>query len=446
MRIALAHRFFATRRGGIESWLAGFAGAAVAVHDVTVFCAEDGAGRSEEDCGGIRVVRHPDAVLRGIGRWTFPDIEVHRLARWFTDYLKTHEPFDVYIARHPSYALALARATPAPLPVLFVQATALGDYERIRLSNRRWRRLYEPVLWRFDRTERAAMERALRVVALSRSRLDSVLTYHRPRLARAPMVIPPGVDLDRFTIPTQEEKSSLRQAMGLGLDTVLIASVGRFTPEKNFGFLLDVVARLPKGVHVAIVGEGPLHAELEAKKSDLGLGERVQFLPGSCHVANVLKAADLFALFSTYEGFGQVFLEAMASGLPCVALREGQDLLAIATPEIIDPGRDGLLTVGDPSGAASAISELIANRAWLREMSRAAREKALRYSWQACVECTIRAAQPWVREPVQTGDRDGHGILPGCRMNWHAGQKGDCRASHGETVELGLVEIGGGIP
>ena len=103
-----------------------------------------------------------------------------------------------------------------------------------------------------------------------------------------------------------------------------------------------------------MVGIGPLREELEAHAVSLGLADRVHFTGLRDDVYDLLPAFDVFALSSEFEGLPIAMLEAMASGVPCVATAVG------GIPEVITDGEDGfLVTSGDTSTFASRLEKVL---------------------------------------------------------------------------------------
>jgi glycosyltransferase involved in cell wall biosynthesis len=142
-------------------------------------------------------------------------------------------------------------------------------------------------------------------------------------------------------------------AMGAG---PVMASVGRLVPVKDHRTLLDACALLAdRPWRLVVFGEGPLETELKAYASKLGIGDRVLFAgyvddPTACYAA-----ADLVVLSSLTEGFGNVLIEAMASGVPVVSTDA-----PYGPREILADGRFGpLVPVGDAKALAAAITEML---------------------------------------------------------------------------------------
>jgi glycosyltransferase involved in cell wall biosynthesis len=104
----------------------------------------------------------------------------------------------------------------------------------------------------------------------------------------------------------------------------LAVTVGRLIPRKGYRELLAAWADVPEA-HLAIIGDGPLRDELTSLAESLGITDRVRLLGYQSEEikAQVLRAADYYVSAAQHEGFGIVFLEAMAAGLPIVATNNG---------------------------------------------------------------------------------------------------------------------------
>lgn len=145
-----------------------------------------------------------------------------------------------------------------------------------------------------------------------------------------------GVDLSRC-VPTDRE--SVRRHLGASVGDIVIGSVGRMVPVKNYPLLLRAVQGLAENTNIIVmlVGDGPELAALMAMARALGLGERVRFLGYRDDVFELLAAMDVFVLPSISEGMSNTLLEAMAAGVPVVASDVG------GNPEIVRDEVDGLL-------------------------------------------------------------------------------------------------------
>lgn len=171
-------------------------------------------------------------------------------------------------------------------------------------------------------------------------------------------LVPCGVDSTRFQ--PLADKAEARRRFGLPEDAPLVVGLSRLVPRKGFDVLIDAVERMP-GVHVAIGGTGSDHERLAKKASDrVHLVGRIEDddLPafyGCGDAFGMLCRDQWFGLEK--EGFGIVFLEAAACGVPQVAGRSGGSADAVSHDEtgiVVDDPRDvdavvrALRTVLDP--------------------------------------------------------------------------------------------------
>ena len=158
-------------------------------------------------------------------------------------------------------------------------------------------------------------------------------------------------------------------------DRPTILSVARMYPRKRLEDLLHAAAilraRIPDA-QIRIVGEGPESARLRSLQRELGLGDTVVLLGevSRSRLAVEYTIAHCFCLPTVQEGFGLVFAEAMAAGLPVVACR------AAAVPEIVEDGRTGIL-VGqrNPAELAHALETLLVNENLRTEFGLAATQR-----------------------------------------------------------------------
>ncbi|MFQ4142453.1 glycosyltransferase family 1 protein [Chlorogloeopsis sp. ULAP02] len=129
-----------------------------------------------------------------------------------------------------------------------------------------------------------------------------------------------GIDLTSFCDPV--DTVAVRSELGIPKDAFVVGHVGRFEPQKNHVFLLDIAAEIVKRepkMYLLLVGVGSLRADIEQRVTKLGLGDRVIFAGSRSDVPRLMRGAmDVFLLPSLYEGLGLVLVEAQAAGLPCI--------------------------------------------------------------------------------------------------------------------------------
>jgi glycosyltransferase involved in cell wall biosynthesis len=190
-----------------------------------------------------------------------------------------------------------------------------------------------------------------------------------------------------------EERSKLRQELGLAPNTRLIAVCSRLTPMKGIEHFLDaasVVGRRRPDVRFLIIG-GPSHignggykSELERYAASLGLEKRVIFTGFRTDVAKMLPEIDISVLPSLSEGLSNSLLEAMAAGVPVIATRVG------GTPEAVEDGNTGLLVPPADLGALiRAMTFLLDNPQSMRRMGEEGRRRVLsRFSVERMIQET----------------------------------------------------------
>jgi glycosyltransferase involved in cell wall biosynthesis len=170
-----------------------------------------------------------------------------------------------------------------------------------------------------------------------------------------------------------------------GEDRPVILTAARLDPQKGHPLLLRAAANLP-GVLFAFAGDGPERETLEAQAAELGVGDRVRFLGQRDDVPELLRACDVFALPSLYEGSSLATLEAMAAGraVICSAIP--------GTDELIVDGDSGLLvTPGDADALAEAINRVIADPELRAALGRRARERVERNFTAAAMARNVAA-------------------------------------------------------
>ena len=184
-------------------------------------------------------------------------------------------------------------------------------------------------------------------------------------------VIPTGTNLKPFL---RADGKTLRHSKGWQDDKVLI-SIGRLAAEKNWETLLRAAAQVyaqHPTMRLVLIGDGPDKQTLELLAAELGIAERVTFtgqVPFDA-IPAYLKAADMFGFASVTETQGLVTIEAMAAGLPVVAV-DGS-----GSHDIVDNGKDGFLVDNDPNALASAINKMLSNPKQMKQFSVKALKKA----------------------------------------------------------------------
>ncbi|NHA15407.1 glycosyltransferase [Thioalkalivibrio sp. XN279] len=302
----------------------------------------------------------------------------------FSVVLPTHPPLtaaldafgpDIVHSQHPfllgSTAVRIARYR--GLPLVFTHHTLYEQYTHYVPGD-------SPALKRFT-VELATRYANLcdQVFAPSQSIRDLL----RERGVRTPIeVVPTGVHIERFA---QGDGATVRAQAGIPADALVVGHLGRLAPEKNLALLAEAVAQFiaaePKA-HFLVVGSGPSADEMRAIFATAGVEARLHFagtLQGQA-LADALHAMDLFAFASKSETQGMVLTEAMAAGLPVIALDaagvrevvsdcENGRLLREETPEAFTAALRWAAALDDDASAALRQSALETAAAYSMEQS-----------------------------------------------------------------------------
>ncbi|MDQ6893945.1 MAG: glycosyltransferase family 4 protein [Acidobacteriota bacterium] len=202
--------------------------------------------------------------------------------------------------------------------------------------------------------ERLHVRRADRVVATSAHSARRIVADYGIPPDRI-RVVPEPIDLARWS-------AALGPARGVERAVPSVLCVAHLYPRKNVDALLEAFARIRSRAMLRIAGTGPEAEALGRRAARPDLAGRVELLGHVSFDALVAeyRRAEVFCLPSRQEGFGIVFLEAMAAGLPIVAAR------AAAVPELVVDGECGVLVPPDDVAALAAALESLLSDAELR--------------------------------------------------------------------------------
>ncbi|MGN1190479.1 MAG: glycosyltransferase [Candidatus Ornithospirochaeta sp.] len=134
------------------------------------------------------------------------------------------------------------------------------------------------------------------------------------------VVVKNGIDLNRYRHPNLCRKE-MREALSISEDAYVIGHVGRFSPEKNHRFIIDVFSLLfdkePKAF-LLLIGSGDKREDIERVIKERGIEDKVKILSSRTDIPELLNAMDVFILPSLYEGLPVSLIEAQAAGKRCV--------------------------------------------------------------------------------------------------------------------------------
>lgn len=268
---------------------------------------------------------------------------------YLTAAIERFEP-DIVHSHHPFLIGATAQrvAYLNGLPSVFTHHTMYEQYTHYVPGNSR-------ALKRFViRLSTSYANLCDQVIAPSRS----VAATLRERGIKTPIeVVPTGVRLEEFAGGSGK---GFRAAVGIPANAFVVGHLGRLTPEKNLEFLITAIARFLKAeprAHFLIAGQGPSQNSIRRRLAVEGVADRLH-MPGQLRqplLASAYHAMDVFAFASKSETQGMVLTEAMAAGVPVVALD------APGVSEVVEDKENGRLL------AMENVTEFAAALRWIAE-------------------------------------------------------------------------------
>jgi glycosyltransferase involved in cell wall biosynthesis len=172
--------------------------------------------------------------------------------------------------------------------------------------------------------------------------------------------------VDWSQLETTMNRAELRANVGVPVDAPAAGIIARLTEQKAHRVLLDAMASRSElsALHVIVVGDGELRADLQGRAERLGLAGRVHFVGARRDLGNILGAIDMFLMPSLWEGLPLSLVLAMGAGLPVIASR------VAGIPEVVQDQVSGLLVdPGNTSQLADAMVRLVQNDGLRRRLS-----------------------------------------------------------------------------
>lgn len=242
-------------------------------------------------------------------------------------------------------------------------------------------RLIRPTRRMAERMSAAFCNRCDAITTPSQAMKEELLRYgvHKPIY-----VLPFGVDIEPFEHPIRIDA---RSVLGLAPDEFFLLYAGRLGTEKNLHFLLRAFRMLldrwqgPQSVRLVLAGGGPHRPIFEQYAQELQLGDRViftGFIPRE-DLVDYYRTADLFVFASKTETQGLVLMEAMAAGLPAVAVR------AMGVTDVVFDGETGILVPEDEQIFAQTVIGLLQDTQRRKCLAENSKERARQMSIQHSV-------------------------------------------------------------
>lgn len=217
-------------------------------------------------------------------------------------------------------------------------------------------------------------------------------------------VMPRGVDTGHFS--DQLRSNQLRASWNAELLDVVLLSVGRLAVEKNLELLIKsyMQARaIEPRTKLVVVGDGPLRESLQKKCPEaIFVGKKM-----GAELAQYYASADIFVFPSLTETFGNVTIEAMASGLAVIAYRHA------GAGDLIESGVNGItVDPGDEKAFSNAVNTTVIHQSLIRRLGNAAVKTAKQQSWEEIVRKTECLWLEIIKVKKQTQNCHDNFIIP----------------------------------
>lgn len=323
-------------------------------HEITVLTSKASGLADTSEINGVAIIRVPVLFRHEKAVASFASMLSYLPAGLRTGKrLLRRAPFDIVNTHFvlPTGPVGHGLAREAHVPnVLSVHGGDLYDPSKWTSPHR-----HAPLRWWI----RNLLRHADAVVAQSSNTVRNIKEYYAPEIAC--LQIPLGIKRPR-------SGTASRREYGFNDSDVLLVTVGRLVARKAVDQLISVIEALKaEPVRLLIIGEGPQEAAIRERVRQLHVAHKVCFLG---HVEEqqkfrILRMSDIFVSTSQHEGFGLVFLEAMACGLPIVCYDEG------GQTDFLKPGKTGYVSpLNSVEAFVSSCSALIKDQEARRRMGR----------------------------------------------------------------------------
>lgn len=384
-KIAILYEHLGRSKGGIEAWIYHASEEFVIQgHNVSIFTIDEFPPVDSSPLG-------PEIISLKRGK-KFPILNLFFYISFLSRQLKTYLlEYDLILARSFTMAKAASNVV-GQNKVVYVNAAPFSFYGQKSLlynlkNSKSFRSFLISIASEINRRIAFSIERntilKCKNVFLSNSRLkETLLFFGLKENSNKYTVIPAGVDIIRFSPKPNGHDNNI---------PFKILSVCRLAPDKNIQCVIEAVSILSRKkiqIEYNIIGEGFFEQSLKDLTNSLKLSNVIRFRGRQVNVEMWYCNSDVFVLPSLYEGFGSVYIEAMSSGLPCIALSNKSGNFNVASDEIIDDELNGfLVSNNDPNELSEKIQYLIDNPDVKMNFSTSARAKVISsFSWERCIK------------------------------------------------------------
>ena len=300
----------------------------------------------------------------------------------------TRKHFDVLHAHSPASVglLAYLTASTKRLPLIYTYHTSITDYTHYIKFIGNTGIIKYAASW----FSKASTDLGDQIIVPSPKFYRLLLNQ---KVKQPISIIPNGIDLSMFKVA--KNPGALRKRLGLGADVPIMLTVGRMDPEKRLDFIVeafDLIADRVPNAHLVFAGDGGARKHVEEKANSTRAKDRIHFLGmvNRADLPDILHDANVFLSASTTEVHPISVIEAIASGLPFVAVQDE------AFEGMLEEGQNGYTVPLDVKKYADVLADLLPDRERLQRFGAHSRELSEKYS----IEAQVKALEKLYMEAI----------------------------------------------
>jgi glycosyltransferase involved in cell wall biosynthesis len=356
-------------------------------HDISVICEKTSSDLKDyEIMNNIKVYRFPKISLPFYFKSMSFGYKKKKIHEFLKEFLKDKQ-YDLIVSRFPFFVEPTKKINPNT-PLIFLQPSVVYiATKKVRENSKNWIVKFNQIIRTIDmfNMEKKAINLAdlilVRNNAMKKIDIDK-LDGDENKFG----LFTQGVDHKRFKYGVKMKK--FIKEMNLE-NKKIILTVSRLSSDKNNKGLVKIFSEIKEPeVVLVIVGGGGDYDEIKKMSIKLGIQNRVILTGDRKDVEKFYNIADIFILASKQEGFGNVFLEAMASGLPILGFKANPPKIVTAVQEIANKNQAGF-AVENEKEMIEKINLLLNNEKLRRKMSDFALKESKKYTWENMTKIII---------------------------------------------------------
>ncbi|MBU0957969.1 MAG: glycosyltransferase family 4 protein [Nanoarchaeota archaeon] len=379
MNILIENPNFYPLLGGVETYMDNVSQEFMKKgHKVTILCSNpDNKEKKVEYYKKIKIVRYETPVLRKGLVWSWPLAHQKIIGEKLKEMLEK-EKYDLVITRSVIFIKPNLKFFDKE-KIFYIPPCVMKEFFGKMLKHIPMKIFMKYYLNSklLSKMEKNGVKKVQYVLPLSKMVKNRIIKRYKVSEKNV-KVVNPGIDYKKFKTVDLKNNN--------------VISVGRLSSEKNVISLIEAFKYVKNGNLIIVGGGGDYEKKLRDLTLMYKLENKIKFVGWQKNPEKFLKESSVFVLPSKYESFGHVFLEAMASGIPCVAFKPDGKKIITAADEIIKEGKTGFL-VKDEKEMAEKIDLLLGDEELRKKMGKAGRKEVEKYSWEKTAKEILKFAE-----------------------------------------------------